>query len=69
MKEKIFAWMDSIAASPHPSLWLFGLAFAESSFFPIPPDVLLISLGVAIRRRMRFPVTGFWATNNCSSGC
>ncbi len=47
MKEKIFAWMDSIAASPHPSLWLFGLAFAESSFFPIPPDVLLISLGVA----------------------
>lgn len=47
MKEKIFAWMDGIAASPHPSLWLFALAFAESSFFPIPPDVLLISLGVA----------------------
>ncbi len=30
------------------SLWaLFGLSFAESSFFPIPPDVLLIALGIS----------------------
>ena len=47
MKEKIFAWIDSLAMLPHPSLWLFLLAFAESSFFPIPPDVLLVTLGVA----------------------
>ncbi|MCP4902385.1 MAG: DedA family protein [bacterium] len=62
MKEKIFAWMDSIAASPHPSLWLFALAFAESSFFPIPPDVLLISLGVAD------PERAIWFGLICSIG-
>ena len=47
VKEQAFAWMDGLAASPHPGWWLFALAFAESSFFPIPPDVLLITLGVA----------------------
>jgi membrane protein YqaA with SNARE-associated domain len=47
MREKLFAWIDQIAASPHPGLWLALLAFAESSFFPLPPDVLLITLGVA----------------------
>jgi membrane protein YqaA with SNARE-associated domain len=47
LKDQIFAWMDGLAASPHPAWWLFALAFAESSFFPIPPDVLLITLGVA----------------------
>ncbi len=32
------------AASPH-ALWiLFAMAFAESSFFPLPPDILLIAL-------------------------
>ncbi len=30
---------------------LFGLAFAEASFFPIPPDVLLIPLCLGDRRR------------------
>ncbi len=46
MKERLFAWIEAIAASPHPGWWLFGLAFAESSFFPVPPDTLLITLGV-----------------------
>src|SRR3989339_1793583 len=31
----------------HASKALFGLAFAESSFFPIPPDVLQIALSVS----------------------
>jgi len=47
VKDRIFAWVDQLAYSPHPGLWLFCLAFAESSFFPLPPDVLLITLGVA----------------------
>jgi len=53
-KEGLFQWIDRIAASPHPGLWLFLLAFAESSFFPIPPDVLLITLGVATPERAIF---------------
>jgi len=46
VKETAFGWMEGLAASPHPGWWLFALAFAESSFFPIPPDILLVSLGV-----------------------
>ena len=27
--------------------WLFGIAFAEASFFPVPPDALLIPMALA----------------------
>jgi membrane protein YqaA with SNARE-associated domain len=37
-------WVEGFAASPAASAWLFVFAFAESSFFPIPPDALLIAL-------------------------
>lgn len=46
IKESMFSWMEGLAATPHPGWWLFVLAFAESSFFPLPPDILLVSLGV-----------------------
>jgi membrane protein YqaA with SNARE-associated domain len=62
VKEKLFAWIDSLAAMPHPSWWLFLLAFAESSFFPIPPDVLLVTLGVAA------PEKALWYGLVCSLG-
>lgn len=41
------AWVESWAETPHALFALFVLAFIESSFFPIPPDVLLIALLVA----------------------
>jgi membrane protein YqaA with SNARE-associated domain len=44
--EGLYAWMLGWADSPYGTLALFLLAFAESSFFPIPPDVLLIALGL-----------------------
>ena len=50
-KDGLFQWMESLAPSPHPGWWLFALAFAESSFFPLPPDVLLIALGVVTPER------------------
>jgi membrane protein YqaA with SNARE-associated domain len=37
-------WFEGLAESVWGPFWLFVLAFAESSFFPIPPDVLLIAL-------------------------
>lgn len=40
----LLAWVESFASSPHGGWALFAIAFAESSFFPIPPDVLLIPL-------------------------
>lgn len=41
------AWVESFAGRPSARWSLFGIAFVESSFFPIPPDVLLIAMGVA----------------------
>jgi len=38
----------SWAHTPYGSIALFLLAFAESSFFPIPPDILLIALAISI---------------------
>lgn len=39
------------AETPYAVPALFLLAFAESSFFPVPPDVLLITLSLSINRR------------------
>ena len=43
---RLKAWVEDLAQRPGASYFLFVIAFAESSFFPIPPDVLLIALGV-----------------------
>jgi membrane protein YqaA with SNARE-associated domain len=43
---RLYDWVLSFADKPHGPWALFLVAFAESSFFPIPPDVLLIALAV-----------------------
>ncbi len=40
----LLRWVEAFAATPYGGWALFVIAFAESSFFPIPPDVLLIAL-------------------------
>jgi len=40
----LYDWVLSWAHTPYGGIALFLIAFAESSFFPIPPDVLLIAL-------------------------
>ena len=48
------SWYDwVIRMSEHPkSLWaLAGVSFAESSFFPIPPDIMLIPMIIAQRAK------------------
>ena len=62
VKDWLFGLIDGFAASPHPGWWLFALAVAESSFFPIPPDVLLVTLGVAR------PEMAIWYGVICSAG-
>ena len=42
--KRLYDWVLSWSESRWGTLALFLLAFAESSFFPIPPDVLLIAL-------------------------
>ena len=47
MLKRLYDWVIHWADTPYGTWALFILAFAESSFFPIPPDVLLIALAVA----------------------
>lgn len=48
---RLYEWVLHWADTPHGAVALFVLAFAESSFFPIPPDVLLIPLALGARAR------------------
>jgi membrane protein YqaA with SNARE-associated domain len=41
--DRVLGW----AAHPHARWYLGGLSFAESSFFPIPPDVMLAPMTLA----------------------
>ncbi|OIO38939.1 MAG: hypothetical protein AUJ75_02050 [Candidatus Omnitrophica bacterium CG1_02_49_10] len=43
---RLAAWTLNLLL-PYGGVGLFTLAFCESSFFPIPPDVLLIALAIA----------------------
>lgn len=46
---KVYDWTIHWSKTRYAKASLFLLAFAESSFFPIPPDVLLIAMTVAHR--------------------
>ncbi len=46
MLRKAYRWVIGWSETPYGSWALFFLAFAESSCFPVPPDVLLIALAV-----------------------
>jgi membrane protein YqaA with SNARE-associated domain len=48
---KLYFWTLHWAATRHALPALVGLSFAESSFFPVPPDVLLIAMTFAAPRR------------------
>lgn len=48
---RMYDWVLHFADTPHGAAALFLIAFMESSFFPIPPDVLLIALVLGARAR------------------
>ena len=48
---RLYDWTIHWARTPRAPLALFCVAFIESSFFPIPPDVLLIAMVIADRKR------------------
>ncbi len=48
---RLYDWVLSWAETPHGPTALGVLAFAESSFFPIPPDPLLMALALGAPRR------------------
>lgn len=49
MMKRIYDWIMGLAASDRAPAALFWVSFVESSFFPIPPDVMLIPMVIAQR--------------------
>ena len=54
MFKRLYQWTLSLAESPRASWALAAIAFAESSFFPIPPDVVLVPMALAKPQRALF---------------
>lgn len=53
----IYDWTLAIAAHKRASWGLAAVSFAESSFFPIPPDVLLVPMCIAQPKKAWFYAT------------
>ena len=51
MLKRFYERVIALASSPYASWWLALVAFAEASFFPIPPDALLIPMALAQPRK------------------
>ncbi len=47
MLRNLYVRTLALAASPRAPWWLAAVAFAEASCFPVPPDVLLLLMGLA----------------------
>ncbi len=47
MLHRLYQRVLTLSASRHAPWWLAAISFAEASFFPIPPDVLLIPMALA----------------------
>ncbi len=47
MLRRVYDAVIALAARPTAALWLFAIAFAEAIFLPIPPDILLLPMGLA----------------------
>ena len=74
MLKRLYNWGMERVSRPDGEKWLFGLTVAEATFFPIPPDVLLIPMVLADRARLapgdadnyRINLRGrYWLSNWC----
>jgi len=57
---RLYRWMLALAEKPSAPWALGGISFAESSFFPIPPDAMLIPMCLAR------PERAFWYATICT---
>jgi len=51
LHRRLYDWTLAWAYRPSAAVALFALSFAESSFFPVPPDVLLMPLVLGNRQK------------------
>ena len=63
---RCYDWAIAAADKPH-AVWTMGaISFAESSFFPIPPDVMLIPMALA--KPQRAYAFALWCTLSSVAG-
>jgi membrane protein YqaA with SNARE-associated domain len=56
----VYNWLVDRAKRPDAVFWMCAVSFAESSFFPLPPDILLVPMALKDRSRM------WWNSTLCS---
>lgn len=59
---ELYQWVLGWSDSPYATAALFALSFAEASFFPIPPDILLMALTLGR------PEQGMWLASVTTIG-
>ena len=52
MLKTLYDWTISLTQSRHAVLAMAVISFAESSFFPLPPDLMLVPMGIANPKRI-----------------
>jgi len=63
MLRRLYDWCVDAAGKPHASWILGAVSFAESSFFPAPPDIMLIPMALARPDKAWFYATLCTATS------
>ena len=54
MIRRLYEWILALSGKPSAPYVLGALAFAESSFFPVPPDAMLVPMAVSRPDRVWF---------------
>jgi membrane protein YqaA with SNARE-associated domain len=68
MFRKLYDWTLHLGGHRHALRWLACISFAESSFFPIPPDVIVIPMVLA-RRDQAWRIAAVAAGASILGGC
>jgi membrane protein YqaA with SNARE-associated domain len=51
LHRRLYDWVIHWADTKHAAIALFLLSFSESSFFPVPPDVLLAAMSLGVPKK------------------
>lgn len=68
LHRRLYDWTLHWAHTPYGFVALFALAFCESSFFPIPPDVLLMALAFSLPKKS-FKYAAICSVGSVLGGC
>ncbi|WP_029009725.1 YqaA family protein [Azospirillum halopraeferens] len=60
MLRPLYNWILRAAGRKDAVWWMAGVSFAESSFFPLPPDIMLVPMCLAEPKKL------WWYTNICA---